>query len=151
MKRIVKYLQVVIVISLITFIFFTYNHPDFILWVSIVSCIFFSALLYQLIVINTILEQEMHINDSLETISRGVVVYSDPFRKEYTVQALLKSKVAVDMALVDMKGNVVMKKKFINPTGYFEGNISLESFSSGIYDLNLVSGSCLFTHRLVKR
>ena len=151
MKTIVKYLQVVIAISLITFLFFTYNHPDFILWLSIISCVFLSALLYQLMVINEIIGQEMHINDSLETLSRGVVVYPDPFRKEYTVQALLKSKVAVDMALVDIKGNVVMKKQFMNPTGYFEGNISLESFSSGIYDLNLVSGNRLFTRRLVKR
>ena len=86
----------------------------------------------------------------LISVEEGVMVYPNPFSYELTVIALFESSENVILLLLDANGSTVVSQNYENNSGHFERKINVENLASGTYVLKLISGTQVFTQKLIK-
>jgi len=77
---------------------------------------------------------------SVEDLSRlGIVVYPNPTKGIFRIDTRLK----IEVKVIDMQGKVIIEGKDIS-------TIDISNYSTGLYNLQIITGDKIFTNKIIK-
>ncbi len=79
----------------------------------------------------------------------SIQVYPNPTSDNLNIAFTIAQSMDINMALLDMKGNVVWNDAYRYSTGSYTQNISVSHLPAGIYMLKATNGTQIYTQRIV--
>jgi hypothetical protein len=79
----------------------------------------------------------------------NIQIYPNPTSDNFNINFSIAQSMDINMALLDMKGNVVWNDAYRYSTGSYTQNISVSHLPAGIYMFKATNGTQIYTHRIV--